>query len=667
MTLKHIWIVDNEILYLQLIERYLRETGYCLHTFLSSEDCLASLDKEPPPDLILIDSHMPDIDGYVCCQRVLDAQLETTPFIVLMSGKNPQEAMYKAMAEGADQFLSKPIEKEALYNILELLDKQHDLEFRQQQKYELTQNCLQCAAQTVVDQKKQIAALQNEAQRLLQILTILGEKITFSALLINTEGVIIETFGQLNQPMAEPPSRLKFKNFIDICPHFGAFFYEALHGEPVTYEAQKTASEINEECIHCFLPLHHKGYVLYLALDRSEVGLLKNELSMLHGYVNSGRLTERLIGDFRNILQVISGYTEILQSDFHDQQGFSHLQNIARAVEQARTLTMQMINHLHKPTKDNTYDANPILNEMADFLKHILGPNIILEIHSAQQPCWLDFEVGQFTQVITNLVLNARDSIGDNYGKISISTNNVGAQDLDRVWPTKKSNKDYIKLVIEDNGCGIAPEHLAKIFEPVFATAHLPYGVGLGLSTVYRMIKDQQGVIFCDSEVGHGTTFTLYFERQNTHGLSLSDAANENQYKNAVEFDAQIILIEKDHRICHLLEQSLINYGFRVLASTSYEQVLVRLDSEQVIPDILIADITDMSLEFVEFRDKIQQKFSNITFIYTSSQLQSDFVEEVGFGGAKPIVISKPFHVRELVKVILQALDVALPGIELGS
>ena len=241
-----------------------------------------------------------------------------------------------------------------------------------------------------------------------------------------------------------------------------------------------------------------------------------------------GFLAGGLAHDFNNMLGAIMGYAEMTLDDM-DPSDRSR-ENLGRILEAARRstgLTRQLLAFARKQdTTPTVFDVNNSVEATLAMLRRLIGENIKLDWRPEDGSCLVRMDPSQFDQILANLCINAKDAIAD-VGKIAVETSTVSIDDAHGMFHEKLSPGDYVRISVRDNGCGMDQETTGRIFEPFYTTKALGQGTGLGLSTVYGIVKQNNGMIDVSSEPGRGTAFDIYLPKHS--------AAEEKQAETAGE------------------------------------------------------------------------------------------------------------------------------------
>ncbi|HPS01820.1 MAG TPA: PAS domain S-box protein, partial [Candidatus Sumerlaeota bacterium] len=306
--------------------------------------------------------------------------------------------------------------------------------------------------------------------------------------------------------------------------------------------------------------------------EKEEKTRLEEQLQQAQKMESVGRLAGGVAHDFNNMLSVILGHAEMALEQVDPLQPLhTDLQEIRKAAERSANLTRQLLAFARKQTvAPRELDLNETVEGMLKMLKHLIGENITL-VWKPEDPVWpVKMDPSQIDQILANLCVNARDAIRG-LGQIAIETENVSFDSESCAEHMDLLPGQYVRLTVSDNGCGMDKETLAQVFEPFFTTKGLGRGTGLGLSTVYGIVKQNNGLINVSSEPTRGTTFSIYLPRyQGAFGQNQLNGTGEQTGKGS----ETILLVEDEQPILELTSTLLKHLGYTVLATSSPTEAL---------------------------------------------------------------------------------------------
>lgn len=359
-----------------------------------------------------------------------------------------------------------------------------------------------------------------------------------------------------------------------------------------------------------------------------------------------GRLAGGVAHDFNNILQLILGYGDLALKKLHPEDPvFLYVHNMIEAAKKASDLTRQLLAFSKKQTlKPRVVDLNSIILNLQNMLTRLIGEDIELVLEISPKECFVFVDPSQMEQVILNLVVNARDAM-PNGGKLIIKTSEVMIDNREITPLEDIEEGQYVLLEVTDTGHGIEKDILDKIFEPFFTTKK-EKGTGLGLSTVYGIVKQSEGHIYCYSEVGKGTTFKIY--------LPAAEKLEETTLQNknidiAKSKKGEILVVEDEEGLRELIKEALTEMGHRVhLAKTGLEALDI-IFQKNIVPDLIITDMVMPKMGGIELIERLKEKGLHFKVIFMSGYPEKTFLEkkynEINF-------LQKPFSLNELIHTV---------------
>lgn len=367
-----------------------------------------------------------------------------------------------------------------------------------------------------------------------------------------------------------------------------------------------------------------------------------------------GRLAGGVAHDFNNMLGVIIGYTELaLLQSRPDEPLKHHLEQIRSAAERSATLTQQLLAFARRQTiAPKILDLNDTVSGMLTMLRRLIGEEIELSWLPGDRLWRVLMDPSQIDQILVNLCVNARDSMqGD--GKITIETANITFDETYCAVHEGFSPGDHVSLTISDTGCGMDRETIKGIFEPFFTTKEQGKGTGLGLATVYGIVKQNNASINVYSELDRGTTFKIYLPRVIGEG---DEAASEGIEKLPLSRGETILLVEDEKTIMEMARTMLTALHYNVLVATDPEEALRLAENRDQAIDLLLTDVVmprmngrQLQENLISFRPELRCLFMSG---YTADVIAHQGVLDEGL-----FFIQKPFSLQTLAARVRDVLD----------
>jgi two-component system cell cycle sensor histidine kinase/response regulator CckA len=386
-------------------------------------------------------------------------------------------------------------------------------------------------------------------------------------------------------------------------------------------------------------------------MDITERKLLEAQLRQSQKMEAIGQLAGGIAHDFNNLLMVIRGHADMLSTVV--QKPEANVQPILKAADRAAALIKQLLAFSRMQVLQlQTMDLNDVVTELGDILPRIFSNNIETLIKLEPHLGKVRADAVQVEQVILNLAVNARDAMPDG-GKLVIRTANVvtGPEDRARIPAPLPGN--YVALIISDTGSGMSPEVQARIFEPFFTTKEQGRGTGLGLATVYGIVKQSSGYIWVDSAPGRGTTFTVYLPQVEPPPQRAAERPTQTCASQGTE---TVMVVDDEESIRDLATQYLTRCGYKVLTATDGADAK-RLATEHTGQiDLLLTDTMMPHMNGRELVRAIRTVRPEIKVIYMSGYLEFNSNPLEGADGI--YYLQKPFGLEALgqkIKAVLAA------------
>lgn len=342
---------------------------------------------------------------------------------------------------------------------------------------------------------------------------------------------------------------------------------------------------------------------------------LEEELRQAQKMEAIGRLAGGVAHDFNNLLTVITGYSDLILAmappDFEFQE---QLEEIRGAGERAGALTRQLLAFSRRQVlKAEVLDLNDVVDRMNKLLKRLIGEDIDLATRLRPDLHPVEFDPGQIEQIVMNLAVNARDAM-PNGGRLTIETANV---ELDAEYAREHPDAHagpHVMIAITDSGSGMTQEVKAKIFDPFFTTKALGQGTGLGLSTVYGIVKQSGGNIWVYSELGHGTTFKIYLPSAEGRAATTQPATEAASTRGT----ETLLVVEDDAAVRGLLRRVLRKAGYTVLDTGDPEDALRICREHAGMIALVLTDVVMPKMGGREFAEKARTLRPDMCTVYMS-------------------------------------------------
>lgn len=384
---------------------------------------------------------------------------------------------------------------------------------------------------------------------------------------------------------------------------------------------------------------------------------LQKQLAQSQKMESVGQLAGGIAHDFNNMLGVIIGQTELaLKKTNHSSPLYPNLLEILKASERSSELTKQLLTFARKQNMSpKIIDLNQTIEELLSLLISLTGENIFLSFVPGKNIGNVYIDPSQLDQILTNICINAKDSI-ENTGKIIIETS------LSAFTPEYcKTHTDclpgtYIQLIINDDGQGMTDDTLSKIFEPFFTTKEFGKGTGLGLATVYGIVKQNNGFINVSSKPGAGTTFKIYLPKCNESKATESLSNNKTQKDIHNCNKKTILLVEDEPMVREMTTDMLELIGHTVISAKTPEEAIKIATSNKAKIDILLTDMIMPKMNGKELSQKIFSLCPKIKCLFMSGYT-AEVIAKHGILETNISFIEKPFTIETLKNKLQEAFN----------
>ena len=383
-----------------------------------------------------------------------------------------------------------------------------------------------------------------------------------------------------------------------------------------------------------------------------EKARLEEQLRQAHKMESVGRLAGGVAHDFNNMLTVILGYVELMKSQLSgDDSLLKYVLEVEKAGLHSRDITRQLLAFSRKQIiAPKPVNLNELITSTQQTLARLIGEDIDLRFYPEKNLWRVKFDPSQVDQILVNLAVNARDAMPTG-GKLTIETANVSLDEAYCREHLEFRPGHYVLLEVSDSGTGMDKETLAHIFEPFFTTKEVGKGTGLGLATVYGIVKQNDSFINFYSEPGQGTTFKIYIPRF----MEKTEIIETSEETKLISGSGTVLLVEDDKMVREMTTAMLKTIGYTVLVAETPSDALSLCTKQDTPIDLLITDVVMPEMSGPELRDMIKASRPDIKVLfmsgYTSNVIVHHGVLEEGVH-----FIQKPFSMNDLARKIHHAL-----------
>jgi len=404
-------------------------------------------------------------------------------------------------------------------------------------------------------------------------------------------------------------------------------------------------------------PGSREAAILYI-VDTTEQKALEAKFTQSQKMDAVGKLAGGIAHDFNNVLTAIIGSADLmLQTHRASDASHKDIQNIKQSANRAAGLVRKLMAFSRQQTLQlEVLQLADIVTDLRPMLKTPLGERIELQTSNGRDQWYVKADRTQLDQVIVNLAVNAADAM-PNGGILSISTRNVSEREAQKIPHSGIPVAEYVLIEVEDTGTGMPPEVLAKIFEPFFTTKDIGKGTGLGLATVYGIVKQLSGYIFAESTVGRGTIFRVYLPRAHVeHEADLQPKTAKKDFTPAdLTGTATVLIVEDEDMVRSVAVRQLTRFGYTVLEAGNGLEALDVLEQHQGGVDIVVSDVVMPEMDGPAFLKEVRKTNPDLKIIFVSGHTNEAFKATVDENEVFAF-LPKPFSLPQLLAKVKEEL-----------
>jgi PAS domain S-box-containing protein len=463
---------------------------------------------------------------------------------------------------------------------------------------------------------------------------------------------------------------MRSKTDFDLFPHemaeaLRANDRQALHSEtPIQFEERVR----HDDGEHCYVTVkfalfdaeHRANAVCGISTDLTELKRAEEQLRHAQKMEAIGRLSGGIAHDFNNLLTVINGYSAMLLPELDPaQEGHLLVSEILKAGERAAGLTQQLLAYSRKQVLEpRLWNLNAIVADMTHMIRRLIGEDISFVTAFSHDGGLVEVDRGQVEQIILNLVVNGRDAM-PNGGKLTLETGEI-VLDRDYVGTHLEATPGpHLFLAVSDTGCGMPPEVASKVFEPFFTTKEVGKGTGLGLSVVFGIVKQSGGSISVYSEVGHGSTFRVYFPeaKANAEEGTVSKVAAGKELL-ALSGTETVLLVEDEEPVRSFVASVLKRHGYVVLEARNGVHAIDVFKRGKQKVDLVVTDVVMPEMGGPALIAQLRALEPSLAVLYISGYAEQAVVHN-GIVKSRQSFLHKPFSPLDFSRKVREVLNTA--------
>lgn len=662
----NILIVDDDSRNLFAVRETLEDLGATLVLAKSGEEALKQLLLRDFA-LILLDVHMPGMDGYETAETIRKREkCRHIPIIFLTAINKDEMHVFRGYSAGAVDYMFKPVDPQVLKHkvavFIELFRKTEEI----RRQVEARERLLEENYRVRMEKLQAEQALRRSEER--------------QALILRQLPIVLYT--------AEAGPGLPFRFVSDnVDTLFGfpadrftgeaGFWEERMHPDDRARVQRQMAgildtgvstSEYRWRCAdgserhlldQAVVVRDEQGRPRELfgtILDVTETRLIQQQLAHAQKMEMVGQLTGGIAHDFNNMLMVVIGSLERLgRSSMQDEASARRTDMALQAALRCSDMTRRLLTFARRqPLNPEPVDLRELVGGMGELLERTLGRGIEIAIEAEDDgPGWpAQVDRSQAESALLNLVINARDAMGE-AGRLIIRTGSRSIAEPQEGYGMRIEAGDYVTLSVSDSGCGMAPEVLERAFEPFFTTKETGKGTGLGLSMIYGFVKQSNGLIRIDSEIGVGTSFHLFLPRAAGPAITAPDPEAGAMVVGRGE---TVLVVDDDSDVRKVAVQAVRELGYAVIEADGAAAALAVLDSGQTV-DLLFTDIVmPGGMNGRELAREGQKRRPGLPVLFASGYAAGAAASlDAGIGQAE--TLAKPYRGGDLARALRRALD----------
>lgn len=662
----NILIVDDDSRNLFAVRETLEDLGATLVLAKSGEEALKQLLLRDFA-LILLDVHMPGMDGYETAETIRKREkCRHIPIIFLTAINKDEMHVFRGYSAGAVDYMFKPVDPQVLKHkvavFIELFRKTEEI----RRQVEARERLLEENYRVRMEKLQAEQALRRSEER--QALILRQLPIVLYTAEVGPGQPFRFVSDNVDSLFGFPPDRFTGE---------AGFWEERMHPDDrgrvqrqmagildtgvSTTEYRWRCADGSERHLldQAVVVRDEQGRPRELfgtILDVTETRLIQQQLAHSQKMEMVGQLTGGIAHDFNNMLMVVIGSLERLgRSSMQDEAAARRADMALQAALRCSDMTRRLLTFARRqPLNPEPVDLRELVDGMGELLERTLGRGIEIVIEAeGDGPGWpAQVDRSQAESALLNLVINARDAMGE-AGRLVIRTGSRSVAEPQEGYGMRIEAGDYVTLSVSDSGCGMTPEVLERAFEPFFTTKETGKGTGLGLSMIYGFVKQSNGLIRVDSEIGVGTGFHLFLPRAASPVVAAPDPDAEAMVAGRGE---TVLVVDDDSDVRKVAVQAVRELGYVVIEADGAASALAVLDSGQTV-DLLFTDIVmPGGMNGRELAREGQKRRPGLPVLFASGYAAGAATSpEAGIGQAE--ILAKPYRSGDLARALRRALD----------
>jgi two-component system, cell cycle sensor histidine kinase and response regulator CckA len=394
------------------------------------------------------------------------------------------------------------------------------------------------------------------------------------------------------------------------------------------------------------------------AIDTTEQRALELQIAQSQKMQAIGQLAGGIAHDFNNMLTAIIGFSDFLLMNHRPTDpAFKDIMNIKQNANRAAGLVRQLLAFSRQQTlRPQVLQVGELVSELSALLARLLGENIELKLDQAGDLWPVKADQHQLEQVIINLAVNARDAMTGG-GKLTIRTGNISESRSRELGQRHIEPGEYVLIEVIDTGTGMSPELMQKIFDPFFSTKEVGRGTGLGLSTVYGIVKQTGGYIFAESQEGQGTSMKVYLPRYvEVPGAKIEEKPEKKEPPKDLTGRGTVLLVEDEEAVRSFAARALGQRGYQVVQAATGTEALALFFEHKGDIDLVVSDVVMPEMDGPTLMKELRAKRPDLKIIFMSGYAEDAFKRNLDENEAF-MFLQKPFDLKQLAAAVKEAFE----------
>ena len=589
--------------------------------------------REFIPDIILCDHNIPSFGGWAAL--AIARQLAADVPFILVTGSLDEETAVAYLKGGATDYILKDRLIRLGPAVLEALDSARQRQALRRQERLLRQ---------IIDADPNLIFVKDWEGRF-----VLVNEATAAVYGTTVDGLVGKTDADFNSNQVEVAHFLRDDREV-----MSSGRSKLISEEPVTNPATQQTRWFQTIKVPLALPDDDSPKLLGVATEITERKRLEEQLLQSQKMEAVGQLAGGVAHDFNNILTAIVGYADLLAAEFTgtNSRHLEDLEEIRKAARRAAALTRQLLAFSRKQVLEpRIIDMNGVVLNLEKMLRSLISENIALQTHLAADLAAARADPNQLEQVIMNLAINARDAMPEG-GALTIETGNATLDEDYAAQHVSVLPGEYVMLAVTDTGCGMDEHTKARIFEPFFTTKAPGRGTGLGLSTVYGIVKQSGGNIWLYSEPNKGTTFKVYLPAVHAPPEDIGKLAPPELAQRG---GGTVLLVEDDDQLRRLAHRALAAQGYTVLEAERGATALDIARRHKGVIDLLLTDVIMPDTNGRKLADALRASRPGLRVLFMSGY-PDGAIGSQGVLDHGVAYLAKPFSTEAIIRKVREVL-----------